>query len=192
MIRSFIVSMLGATCGHHRIISCCGEGYSEIRNVWKRFLIGSWWLDCCIVRCHFVGKKKNRDLMWCLDGWLPLLNIYIACYRIMLCWSLVWSFMLPVRFFNLAIVGLMENHSILDYQVTDEEGRRRFHGAFTGGFSAGYYNTVGSKEGRTECTFYTCIVLWYERHQALLVSMLITLQVGPLNPSRHHARREPN
>ena len=31
--------------------------------------------------------------------------------------------------------------------VTDEQGRRRFHGAFTGGFSAGYYNTVGSKEG---------------------------------------------
>ena len=30
-------------------------------------------------------------------------------------------------------------------EVTDEEGRRRFHGAFTGGFSAGYYNTVGSK-----------------------------------------------
>ncbi|KAI8542092.1 hypothetical protein RHMOL_Rhmol08G0112100 [Rhododendron molle] len=30
--------------------------------------------------------------------------------------------------------------------VTDEEGRRRFHGAFTGGYSAGYYNTVGSKE----------------------------------------------
>ncbi|GFP85246.1 g patch domain-containing protein tgh [Phtheirospermum japonicum] len=32
-------------------------------------------------------------------------------------------------------------------EVTDEEGRRRFHGAFTGGYSAGYYNTVGSKEG---------------------------------------------
>lgn len=31
--------------------------------------------------------------------------------------------------------------------VTDKEGRRRFHGAFTGGFSAGYFNTVGSKEG---------------------------------------------
>jgi G patch domain-containing protein 1 len=29
--------------------------------------------------------------------------------------------------------------------VTDEQGRRRLHGAFTGGFSAGYYNTVGSK-----------------------------------------------
>jgi hypothetical protein len=26
--------------------------------------------------------------------------------------------------------------------VTDEKGRRRFHGAFTGGFSAGYFNTV--------------------------------------------------
>ena len=31
--------------------------------------------------------------------------------------------------------------------VTDARGRRRFHGAFTGGFSAGYFNTVGSKEG---------------------------------------------
>lgn len=38
-------------------------------------------------------------------------------------------------------------------EVTDEEGRRRFHGAFTGGFSAGYYNTVGSKEGWTPQTF---------------------------------------
>ncbi|RVW17173.1 G patch domain-containing protein TGH-like [Vitis vinifera] len=36
---------------------------------------------------------------------------------------------------------------ITNFQVTDEEGRRRFHGAFTGGFSAGFYNTVGSKEG---------------------------------------------
>ena len=31
--------------------------------------------------------------------------------------------------------------------ATDERGRRRFHGAFTGGFSAGYFNTVGSKVG---------------------------------------------
>lgn len=31
--------------------------------------------------------------------------------------------------------------------MRDEQGRRRLHGAFTGGFSAGYYNTVGSKEG---------------------------------------------
>jgi G patch domain-containing protein 1 len=35
-------------------------------------------------------------------------------------------------------------------EARDEQGRRRFHGAFTGGFSAGYYNTVGSKEGITE------------------------------------------
>lgn len=34
-----------------------------------------------------------------------------------------------------------------DMVVKDENGRRRFHGAFTGGFSAGYWNTVGSKEG---------------------------------------------
>ena len=32
-------------------------------------------------------------------------------------------------------------------KATDEQGRRRFHGAFSGGFSAGYFNTVGSKEG---------------------------------------------
>ncbi|XVE56710.1 hypothetical protein DITRI_Ditri04bG0032700 [Diplodiscus trichospermus] len=38
-------------------------------------------------------------------------------------------------------------------EVRDEEGRRRFHGAFTGGFSAGYYNTVSTKEGWTPQTF---------------------------------------
>jgi hypothetical protein len=37
--------------------------------------------------------------------------------------------------------------------VRDEKGRRRFHGAFTGGFSAGYYNSVGSKEGKSERRF---------------------------------------
>ncbi|WJX90160.1 hypothetical protein P8452_72087 [Trifolium repens] len=38
-------------------------------------------------------------------------------------------------------------------EVRDDEGRRRFHGAFTGGYSAGYYNTVGSKEGWAPQTF---------------------------------------
>lgn len=38
-------------------------------------------------------------------------------------------------------------------EVRDEKGRRRLHGAFTGGWSAGYYNTVGSKEGWTPSTF---------------------------------------
>ena len=37
--------------------------------------------------------------------------------------------------------------------MRDEKGRRRLHGAFTGGFSAGYFNTVGSKEGWTPATF---------------------------------------
>jgi len=35
----------------------------------------------------------------------------------------------------------------------DEQGRKRFHGAFTGGYSAGYFNTVGSKEGWAPSTF---------------------------------------
>lgn len=34
-----------------------------------------------------------------------------------------------------------------DDAVYDDQGRKRFHGAFTGGFTAGYHNTVGSKEG---------------------------------------------
>ena len=38
-------------------------------------------------------------------------------------------------------------------EVTDEQGRRRFHGAFTGGFSAGYFNSVGSAEGWAPSTF---------------------------------------
>ncbi|XP_069031164.1 G patch domain-containing protein 1 isoform X2 [Embiotoca jacksoni] len=41
-----------------------------------------------------------------------------------------------------------------DQTVKDERGRyQRFHGAFTGGFSAGYFNTVGTKEGWAPSTF---------------------------------------
>ena len=40
-----------------------------------------------------------------------------------------------------------------EQEVTDAEGRRRFHGAFTGGYSAGYYNTVGSAEGWAPSAF---------------------------------------
>lgn len=43
---------------------------------------------------------------------------------------------------------------VQDQTVKDEKGRyKRFHGAFTGGFSAGYFNTVGSKEGWAPSTF---------------------------------------
>ncbi|KAI0113384.1 DUF1604-domain-containing protein [Daldinia grandis] len=38
-------------------------------------------------------------------------------------------------------------------EVRDERGRKRLHGAFTGGWSAGYFNTVGSKDGWTPSTF---------------------------------------
>ena len=37
--------------------------------------------------------------------------------------------------------------SIQEQIATDKQGRRRFHGAFTGGFSAGFYNSVGTLEG---------------------------------------------
>jgi G patch domain-containing protein 1 len=42
---------------------------------------------------------------------------------------------------------------MLSLQVVDDEGKKRFHGAFTGGFQAGYNNTVGSKEGFTPTGF---------------------------------------
>eukprot|EP00727_Mastigamoeba_balamuthi_P009263 m51a1_g496 hypothetical protein (2138) ;mRNA; r:250627-259536 len=42
---------------------------------------------------------------------------------------------------------------VWDQTARDESGRQRFHGAFTGGFSAGYYNTVGSAEGWTPQEF---------------------------------------
>jgi G patch domain-containing protein 1 len=49
---------------------------------------------------------------------------------------------------------------VWNQEVTDEKGRRRFHGAFTGGFSAGYYNTVGSKEGNASWNWHwVCVVI---------------------------------
>lgn len=41
-----------------------------------------------------------------------------------------------------------------EQEVFDEQGRKRLHGAFTGGFSAGYFNTVGSKEGESVITLH--------------------------------------
>ncbi|TXG51534.1 hypothetical protein EZV62_024058 [Acer yangbiense] len=55
----------------------------------------------------------------------------------------------PYALTSLRALSLLVANTI----VTDEEGRRRFHGAFTGGFSAGYYNTAGSKEGWTPQSF---------------------------------------
>ncbi|XP_060519850.1 G patch domain-containing protein 1 homolog [Cylas formicarius] len=43
--------------------------------------------------------------------------------------------------------------SVEEQIATDAQGRRRFHGAFTGGFSAGFFNTVGSLEGWTPREF---------------------------------------
>lgn len=43
--------------------------------------------------------------------------------------------------------------TVADQIAVDSNGRRRFHGAFTGGFSAGYWNTVGSKDGWKPQTF---------------------------------------
>ena len=43
--------------------------------------------------------------------------------------------------------------SVEEQIVTDENGKRRFHGAFTGGFSAGFFNTVDTPQGWTPAQF---------------------------------------
>ncbi|RKP35054.1 hypothetical protein BJ085DRAFT_34645 [Dimargaris cristalligena] len=40
-------------------------------------------------------------------------------------------------------------------EARNESGEQRFHGAFTGGFSAGYFNTAGSKEGWAPSQFHS-------------------------------------
>ncbi|KAK7203869.1 hypothetical protein BZA70DRAFT_296713 [Myxozyma melibiosi] len=50
-------------------------------------------------------------------------------------------------FLGTALSSSSEYAPVWKQDARDEQGRKRFHGAFTGGFSAGYFNTVGSKEG---------------------------------------------
>lgn len=57
----------------------------------------------------------------------------------------------------LALSSISLGHNIrmkkLKSGATDDNGRLRLHGAFTGGFSAGYFNTVGTTEGFKPATF---------------------------------------
>lgn len=39
--------------------------------------------------------------------------------------------------------------------MRDDKGRQRLHGAWKGGWSAGYFNTVGSKEGWAPSSFHS-------------------------------------
>ncbi|KAI8041480.1 hypothetical protein M5D96_005745 [Drosophila gunungcola] len=59
----------------------------------------------------------------------------------------------PLQPLDKDVVPAKKPVSIEDQVVKDENGKRRFHGAFTGGFSAGFWNTVGSLEGWTPQTF---------------------------------------
>ena len=45
--------------------------------------------------------------------------------------------------------------------ATDDQGRRRFHGAFTGGFSAGFFNTAGN--------IYLKLSLWSKKHRRFFI-----------------------
>ncbi|KAK7072915.1 G patch domain-containing protein 1 [Halocaridina rubra] len=55
---------------------------------------------------------------------------------------------------------------IEDQVALDKQGRRRFHGAFTGGFSAGYFNSVGTEDGWTPSTYVSSRALRADTKQA--------------------------
>ncbi|KAJ9586453.1 hypothetical protein L9F63_019891 [Diploptera punctata] len=59
----------------------------------------------------------------------------------------------PLEQFDEETVPRKKSTSVTDQIATDKYGRRRFHGAFTGGFSAGFFNSVGSLEGWTPSSF---------------------------------------
>jgi len=51
------------------------------------------------------------------------------------------------RKFKITEAGHIQKKKLFEQDVRDENGKKRLHGAFTGGFTAGYWGTVGSKEG---------------------------------------------
>ena len=85
-------------------------------------------------------------------------------------------------------------------EVVDEQGRRRFHGAFTGGFSAGHFNTVGSEGGFVPSTFVStrgAKRAHHADHQAELMLMrgLVDEEdlrdgIDPLAQRQHYSRGE--
>ncbi|GIY89373.1 g patch domain-containing protein 1 [Caerostris extrusa] len=61
--------------------------------------------------------------------------------------------------------SVLRKKAARELEVRDEKGRQRFHGAFTGGFSAGYFNTVGTKEGWAPSTFVSSRENKYNDHK---------------------------
>lgn len=83
--------------------------------------------------CRFTLKELNTSS---ITG-------YMVCF-VCLCFHVFCVFV--------ADEPLKKPIPLHEQTVKDEKGRyKRFHGAFTGGFSAGYFNTVGSKEGQCRC-----------------------------------------
>jgi hypothetical protein len=77
-------------------------------------------------------------------------------------------------------------------QVHDENGIRRFHGAFTGGFSAGYFNSVGTKEGLDEATQLTLLVFDILTFiEFFVVCLFVEQQDGSHRRSSRHDQNAP-
>lgn len=57
------------------------------------------------------------------------------------------TYLNPTEYIFADEVPTTKKITLADQIAVDSNGKRRFHGAFTGGFSAGFWNTVGSQEG---------------------------------------------
>ena len=79
----------------------------------------------------------------------------------------------------------MQQKKLEGETAVDDRGRRRFHGAFTGGFSAGYFNTVGSKEGM--CLMHVVLAPKVRAFFSFLTQLAL-LQAGRRRRSRRRGR----
>ncbi|OLL23703.1 G patch domain-containing protein 1 isoform C [Neolecta irregularis DAH-3] len=75
-------------------------------------------------------------------------------------------------------------------EVRDERGRKRLHGAFTGGWSAGYFNTVGSKEGWIPATFKSSREKRAQFHQATAEDFMDEEDLQDLADNKEVATKE--
>ena len=69
-------------------------------------------------------------------------------------------------------------------QPSNSSQRQRLHGAFQGGFSAGYHNTVGSKEGWQPKQFISTRTQRIKNNQTVLADTL--KQPRPTQSILHH------
>ncbi|EEB07591.1 RNA-binding protein [Schizosaccharomyces japonicus yFS275] len=114
-----------------------------------------------MTRIHHQNPKRTKTTLSCCADHRPFCYLCLSFTEFMIMNSLRKRSLPTSEDFPYIVYGvpLAPKHAVYQQygshppswlqEARDESGRKRFHGAFTGGFSAGYFNTVGSKEGWT-------------------------------------------